>query len=84
MARLGDFGKPETRFQDYANFILGALLFISPWALGYSSEEMAARTAWISGVVMVVLSIAAIVKFAEWEEWSICWSGWRSSPRPIS
>ena len=49
--------------------ILGGLLFVSPWALGYTGDEMAARTAWVGGIVVAVLAIAALVKFAEWEEW---------------
>ncbi len=69
MAGYTDFKKPGARFQDFANLILGVLLFASPWALDYSGEEMAARTAWISGIVIAVLALAAIVKFAEWEEW---------------
>jgi SPW repeat len=69
MAGLADFKDTGTRFQDYANFVLGVLLFISPWALGYSDNEMAARTAWTGGLIIGVLSFAAIIKFAEWEEW---------------
>ncbi len=69
MANLTNFTKPGTRFQDVATLILGALLFLSPWALGYADAEMAARTAWISGAVIALLAIAALVNFAEWEEW---------------
>ncbi len=61
--------KSGTRIQDIANLILGALLFVSPWALGYAGNEMAARASWIGGIVVAVLAIAALVKFAEWEEW---------------
>lgn len=67
MASFIDINK--SRFQDYANLILGALLFVAPWALGYAGEEMAARMAWFSGIIIFVLALAAIVKFAEWEEW---------------
>jgi hypothetical protein len=69
MAGLTDFNKTAMRFQDFANLILGGLLFVSPWVLDYTDKEMAARIAWISGVVIAVLALAAIVKFAEWEEW---------------
>lgn len=69
MAGLAGFKNTGTRFQDYANFVLGVLLFISPWALGYSDHEMAARTAWSGGLIIGILSFAAIIKFAEWEEW---------------
>jgi hypothetical protein len=69
MAGLFDTNFTGTRFQDYANFVLGVLLFVSPWALGYADQEMAARIAWIGGLIVAILSFAAIVQFAEWEEW---------------
>jgi hypothetical protein len=53
---------------DVVNLILGALLFFSPWlmtfALGAESWN-----AWIAGMVIAALSIAALSAFAEWEEW---------------
>jgi hypothetical protein len=55
--------------QDWVNFICGVLLFISPWALGFSGDIMAARTAWVGGVVIGVMGLAALVQFAEWEDW---------------
>lgn len=55
--------------QDVLNLIAAVLLFISPWALRYSGDVMAARTAWISAIVIGVFSIAALSQFAEWEEW---------------
>jgi hypothetical protein len=56
-------------YQGWISLICAILLFVSPWALGYSADEMAARTAWISAIVIGILSIAALVQFAEWEEW---------------
>lgn len=55
--------------QDWINLICAALLFVSPWVLGFSGEAAAARTAWVGGVVIGVIAIAALVQFAEWEEW---------------
>ena len=56
------------KYFDLANLVLGAILFFSPWifgfAVGYESQN-----AWISGIVIAVLSIAALAAFAEWEEW---------------
>ncbi len=69
MAGLMDMNRRDARFQDYANLVLGVLLFIAPWALNYTNEMMAARVAWIGGLVVAILSLAAIFKFAEWEEW---------------
>ena len=57
------------RMQDWANFVLAVLLIISPWVLGFASDVPASATAWISGIVIGILAIAAIVKVAEWEEW---------------
>ncbi len=45
------------------------MLFFSPWLFGFASDDVASRTAWISAIVIGVITIAAIVQFAEWEEW---------------
>jgi hypothetical protein len=55
--------------QDWINLICGVLLFVSPWALGFSGDIMAARAAWIGGVVIFLMGAAALMQFAEWEEW---------------
>ena len=59
----------EKNVQDWINLVCGVLLFISPWALGFAGDLMAARTAWVGGIVIFVMAIAALVQFAEWEEW---------------
>jgi len=59
----------EKNVQDWISLVCGALLFISPWALGFAGDLMAARTAWVGGIVIAVMAIAALVQFAEWEEW---------------
>jgi uncharacterized membrane protein HdeD (DUF308 family) len=59
----------EKNVQDWINLICGVLLFVSPWALGYSHDPMAARTAWIGGAIIFVMGVAALAQFAEWEEW---------------
>jgi hypothetical protein len=61
--------RDQGRMQDWANLVLAALLILSPWVLGFASDVPASVTAWISGIVIGVLAIAAIVKVAEWEEW---------------
>jgi hypothetical protein len=57
------------RFQDWLNLVLAVLLFVSPWVLGFSGEQVPAWDAWACGVIVAVFSIAALVNFAEWEEW---------------
>lgn len=59
----------ERNVQDWISLVCGALLFISPWALGFVGDLAAARTAWVGEIVIAVMAIAALVQFAEWEEW---------------
>ena len=59
----------EKNIQDWINLVCGVLLFISPWALGFSGDMVPARTAWVGGIVIFVMAILALVQFAEWEEW---------------
>jgi hypothetical protein len=55
--------------QDWVNLVCAVLLFISPWILAFSGDVTATRAAWISGVVVAIFAVAALVQFAEWEEW---------------
>ena len=41
----------------WANVILGAWLFISPWALGYTNLDGASWNAWIVGVLVVIVAL---------------------------
>jgi hypothetical protein len=53
---------------DVANLILGAALFFAPWIFGFASG-IESQNAWITGIVIAGLSIAALAAFAVWEEW---------------
>jgi len=55
--------------QDWVNLVCAVLLFISPWILAFSGDVTATRAAWITGVVVAIFAVAALVQFAEWEEW---------------
>lgn len=54
---------------DLVNLILAACLFLTPWIFGFASDHTAAPNAWVSALVIGVVAIAALTKFAEWEEW---------------
>lgn len=54
------------RWQDWANLILGAWLFVSPWALGY--DATAAFNAHIVGFGVVVFALIAAYMPKAWEE----------------
>ena len=53
---------------DIVNFSLGTILFFSPWLFGLSAGAPR-QTASIIGLLIAVLSIAALSAFAVWEEW---------------
>lgn len=55
--------------QDIINLICAALILVSPWALGFATDGRAAWTAWAGGVVIGAMAIAALLQFAEWQEW---------------
>ena len=57
----------SAKLGDVANFILGMILFFSPWLFGLSAGAQW-QTASIIGFI-AVSSIAALAAFAVWEEW---------------
>ncbi len=56
------------RLCDVVNLLLGAVLFFSPWLFDLSAGAQW-QTASIVGLIIAVLSIAALAAFAVWEEW---------------
>ena len=53
---------------DVGNLILGAILFVSPWLFKFASGYET-QNAVVAGIVIIVLSVAALTAFAVWEEW---------------
>jgi hypothetical protein len=53
---------------DLYTAVLGAFLFISPWLFAYR-EGFARDDAFLSGAVLLAVSLLAIAAFKEWEEW---------------
>jgi len=49
--------------RELLNLVLAAVLFVSPWVLGFAGETAAAWTAWGTGVVVAIF--AAIALFVE-------------------
>ncbi len=52
-----------------ANAVLGAILFAAPWLLGFSEETWASLNARLSGGVIALLALLAVVRPHDWEEW---------------
>lgn len=54
---------------DVGSLILAAVLALTPWALGFSSDQTMAINAWASGCAIAAVAFLALTRFAEWEEW---------------
>lgn len=59
LAGLWSLAMPDNVFSDGAVAVLGVLFFISPWVMGFSSITAMAWTAWVVGVVCVVVGALA-------------------------
>lgn len=67
---MAELRMQQVKWQDGANLILAAWLFISPWVLGFAAGATgAAWNAWIVAIVIGVFAIAALVRAQPWEEW---------------
>jgi hypothetical protein len=62
------------RLCDVVNLSLGVVLFFSPWLFDLSGGAPW-QTASIVGLIIAVLSIAALAAFAVWEEWLMLAAG---------
>jgi len=58
-----------------ANVVLGGILVIAPWLLGFRNETWASWNAWLSGGVVVLLALLAVVRINDWEEWLNVFAG---------
>jgi hypothetical protein len=53
---------------DWINLLLGIALLISPFLMGFATG-VPMTNAVLAGVIIAALAIAALVSFAQWEEW---------------
>jgi len=62
--------KAWTRWQDWTNLVLGAWLFVAPWALGTTADGASSWNAWIVGSLVVIVALWALAAptsaAAEW------------------
>ncbi|HXY57057.1 MAG TPA: hypothetical protein VEH76_00590 [Methylocystis sp.] len=72
MARLAISDRTAAQARlDAARVALAGVLFISPWLLDFSGLAIASILAWVSAVVIALISLAAMVRPDLWEEWVI-------------
>ena len=53
---------------DVYKLVLGAFLIASPWLFAFA-HGAAGTDVWVSGGAITAAAIAALLMFAEWEEW---------------
>jgi hypothetical protein len=59
-------------WQDMVNFIIGAWLLISPWAMGFEAQATMTANFAIVGLALMALALGALFVPKAWEEWSTC------------
>jgi uncharacterized membrane protein HdeD (DUF308 family) len=57
---LVSLARPDMVYGEGIQIVLGALLFISPWVIGYTEFGGAAWTSWIIGALTVIAGAAAL------------------------
>lgn len=57
---LWSLAMPGSMTSEYVHVVLGVLLFVAPWALGYTDLGGASWTSWVIGVLAVIVGGAAL------------------------
>jgi hypothetical protein len=57
---LWSLAMPGSAASEYVHVVLGVLLFIAPWVLGYSALAGASWTSWIGGILAVIVGATAV------------------------
>ena len=65
----------SNQLRDWFNLVMGEALLGSPWIFQYTSDPTATWSARIAGGLIGVFAIAALLKYAEWEEWLVLAAG---------
>ena len=60
----------KSRWQDGINLVCGIWLFMSPYTLGYTSDQPAVWTSYITGLLVIGLAITALRQNHRWQEWT--------------
>jgi hypothetical protein len=62
-------GTSRTHCHQHHHAVVAAALFASPWLFSFSAVQAASWNAWICGLAIAALALAAINEPHEWEEW---------------
>jgi O-antigen ligase len=57
------------QWEDWASWILGFWLLLSPWVLQFEVDGTATRAAVIVGFLIILTEVVELSMFRDWEEW---------------
>ncbi|WP_328607085.1 SPW repeat protein [Amycolatopsis sp. NBC_00345] len=57
---LVSLGAPGAVYGEGIQIVLGVLLFIAPWVIGYTGLNGASWTSWVAGALTIIASVAAM------------------------
>ncbi|ALE72724.1 MULTISPECIES: SPW repeat protein [unclassified Pseudonocardia] len=57
---LWSLAVPGSVTSEWVHGVLGVLLFVAPWAMGYSALTGASWTSWVAGVLTVAVAASAL------------------------
>ncbi|QNG19710.1 hypothetical protein G4H71_16235 [Rhodococcus triatomae] len=60
LAGVAHMYRPELSYAEYGMAVLGVLMFIAPWAMNFHAMSGAAWTAWVVGVLTVVVAVTGL------------------------
>ena len=60
ISSIVSLARPNVIATKWATTLVGVLLFIAPWVVGYTGLTGAAWTSWLVGVVVVVVSLTEV------------------------
>jgi uncharacterized membrane protein HdeD (DUF308 family) len=52
--------RPNVIATEWATILIGVLLFVAPWVVGYSGLTGAAWTSWLVGAIVVVVGLTVV------------------------
>jgi len=60
ISSIVSLARPNVTATEWATTLLGVLLFVAPWVVGYTALTGPAWTSWLVGVVVVVVSLTVV------------------------
>jgi hypothetical protein len=60
---------PPRQWEDWASWLLGFWLLLSPWILHFEDQTAAMQNSVILGFVLILAEVVTLSAFQVWEEW---------------